>query len=717
MKNVKKDILFRIYLVYFATILFGVVIIGKIVKIQFVEGEEWRKISKNRNFRFDDIKAIRGNILSADGKQLVLSKPVYDITFDPLSEHLVEDTAFFNKNINPLADSLQKRFGIDKKKFLKDIKNIRKPGGKKNRSYVIVKNIDFIQKELIGSFPIFNKGQTKGGFIVKERYVPAYPFGTLAKRTLGIAEDNKKFGLNWCYDKELSGTVGKQYEQRMKGGDWLPVGSDSVKRIEPQNGYDVVTTIDFKLQDFAESELSKKIKEHNANWGCIILMEVETGHIKAIANLTHDTTKGTIKEDDNYAVSHLIEPGSTFKLATLMAAHEDGHIKINDTIDCGGGEFTIYDTKFTDTRKWGYGRVSVRDIFKVSSNIGVVKIIERYYNYKIAGESTKMRNLRRQKFINKLYDMRLDRTVNTEIENEPKPRIKNMNFSNISLLKMAYGYELMMTPLQMLTFYNAVANNGKMVKPMFVSEIRDGNRIVKKIQPTVLKEKIASQATIDFAKILCEAVVKEGTAKCIDSSNYYQIAGKTGTSKINHPIEGYKHSRYYISSFVGYFPADKPKYSSIVIIYEPKQSGYYGAVVSAPVFKAIADKVYSSELAVFDEKNIIATKDCKPSFQKGYQKDFEKIYSKLGINTTIENENSEWTVVEEKDSITKLKSTTFSDKIVPNVVGMSLKDATYLLENKGFKVLFNGIGVVKEQVPTSGGFYKKGDTITLTLSI
>jgi len=713
-KNVKKDILLRIYLVYFGTILFTLFIIGKIVKIQFFEGDVWRKISIERNFRFNDIKAIRGNILSADGKQLVLSKPVYDIYFDPLAENLVKDTAFYKKNIHLLADSLQKYFGVNKKLFLRDLNEIRKNESKKNRHYLIKKDIDYEQLELIKSFPIFNKGQSKGGFIEEPRYVPDYPFGTLAKRTLGIAE-NKKYGLNWCYDKELSGTVGKQYEQRMKGGDWLPVNSDSTKRIEPKNGYDVVTTIDFKMQDFAEHELSKKIVEHDAKWGSIVLMEVATGQIKAIANLSYDTATGKITEDENYAVANLIEPGSTFKLATLMAAHEDGFIKINDTIFCENGKMTLYGADFEDTHP--YGRISVRDIFKVSSNIGAAKIVERYYNCKNKGETDKERSIKRQKFINRLYDMRLNQTVNTEIENEPRPRIKNKHFSNISLLKMAYGYELLMTPLQILTFYNAVANNGKMVKPMFVSEIKEGNRTIKKIEPTVLKERIASKETIEFAKKILEAVVKEGTAKCINDTKYYEIAGKTGTSKINHGTEGYDQKKYYISSFVGYFPQDNPKYSSIVIIYEPKKSGYYGAVVSAPVFRAMSDKVYTSELAVFTEKDIPYTPDNTPPLKKGLQKDFEKIYSKLGFNAVTENPQSEWTNVEEKDHIVELKSSTFNGYLVPNVIGMSFKDAVYLLENKGLKVKFFGMGTVKEQKPSFGEVFKKGDTITLTLSI
>jgi len=713
-KNVKKDILLRIYLVYFATILFSLFVLGKIIKIQFFEGDEWRKISIERNFRYNDIKAIRGNILSSDGKQLVLSKPVYDIYFDPLAENLVKDTAYYKKNILLLADSLQKHFGINKKIFLKEINNIRKPEGKKNRHYSIKKNIGYEQLELIKTFPIFNKGQSKGGFIEEEKYVPDYPFGTLAKRTLGIA-DNKKYGINWFYDKELSGTVGMQYEQRMKGGDWLPVNSDSTKRIEPKNGYDVVTTINFKIQDFAESELSKKIVEHNAKWGSIVLMEVATGQIRAIANLSYDTATGKISENENYAVANLMEPGSTFKLATLMAAHEDGFIKINDTIDCEGGKMSLYGADFEDTHP--SRRISVRDIFKVSSNIGAAKIVEKYYNCKKPNETNSDRFKKRQKFINRLYDMRLNQSVNTEIENEPRPRIKNFHFSNISLLKMAYGYELQMTPLQILTFYNAVANDGKMMKPMFVSEIREGDRVIKKIEPTVLKERIASKETIEFAKNILDAVVKEGTAKAISDTKYYEIAGKTGTSKINHGTEGYDQKKYYISSFVGYFPKDKPKYSCIVIIYEPKKSGYYGAVVSAPVFRAIADKVYTSELAVFTEKDIPYTPDNNPPLKIGFQKDFQKIYTKLGINAVSENPQSEWTRVEEKDRIVELKNSSFANNIVPNVIGMSFKDAIYLLENKGFKIHFTGKGTVKEQKPNSGEAFKKGDIITLTLSL
>jgi len=446
-------------------------------------------------------------------------------------------------------------------------------------------------------------------------------------------------------------------------------------------------------------------------------MEVETGHIKAIANLTNDTANKVVVEDNNYAVSHLIEPGSTFKLATLMSAFEDGYITIDDTIDCEGGEIKLYNTPFKDSRKWGYGRISVKDIFKVSSNIGVVKIVETYYNCKKKGETDSERAAKRRKFINHLIEMRLDKTVNTEIENEPRPRISKPYLSHISLLKMAYGYELQLTPLQMLTFYNAVANNGRMVKPMFVSEIREGNTTIKKIEPTVLKDKIASENTIKFAREILKAVVEEGTASSINNTKYYKIAGKTGTSKINHPIEGYNHSRYYISSFAGYFPEDKPKYSCIVVIYEPKKSGFYGAVVAAPVFKAISDKVYASELAVFTEKDIQYTPDNIPVFTKGRQKDIEKIYSRLGFHSISENPQSEWTLVEEKDRILQLRNLSYDTlKTVPDVVGMSLKDAVYLLGNKGLKVIFTGYGKVVSQQPYAGSEYKKGDMMQLTLS-
>jgi len=714
-KDYRKSILSKIYLVYFFTIVFTLVIIGKIIHIQYFEGEIWRRISKKRNYRYSDIKAIRGNIFSADGKQLVLSKPVYTVYMDPNADYLKVHKDFFDKNIEPLADSLKKHFGIDKNKFLNDINFYRLPKNEKKRAYLIIKDIELDKMELMNTFPIFNLGQIKGGFVTEEKYVSDYPYGTLAKRTLGIAE-GKKFGLNWYYDKELSGTVGKQYEQKMKGGQWLPVNSDSIGRIEPQNGYDIITTIDFKLQDFAETELAKKIKEHKANWGCIVLMEVETGHIKAIANLTHDTATGDVFEDNNYAVSHLIEPGSTFKLATLMTAFEDGYINIDDTIDCEGGKIELYGKPFTDSRKWGYGKINVRDIFKVSSNIGVVKIVEKFYNCKNQGETSKERADKRKKFLDGLIDMRLNQKVNTEIENEPRPRIEKLNLSHISLLKMAYGYELQLTPLQILTFYNAVANNGRMMKPMFVSDIKEGDRVIRNIEPTVLKEKIASDKTIAFAHDILEAVVKDGTASSINNTKYYQIAGKTGTSKIYHPIEKYEHSTYYISSFAGYFPTDKPKYSCIVVIYEPKQSGFYGAVVSAPVFKSISDKVYTTELAVFTEQDIVYTPDNMPPLKKGLQKDIEKIYNKFGTHTITENPASEWCLIKENDRLIELASNEITDSVIPNVVDMSLRDAIYMLENMGFVVKFNGTGRIISQIPDAGQHYKKGDIVNLILA-
>jgi len=715
MNDAKKYIFFRIYLVYVLTLVFALLIIGKIFQIQVVQGKEWREISVEKNFGWVDIKAKRGNIISADGLTICQTRPNYDIFMDPLSDG-ISDTLFLN-NIKALGDSLQKHFGLNSREFVSKIKGIRQKTAPINRHYPIVKEISWEEYMLIRSFPIFNKGRLRGGLISYENYVTDYPYGTLAKRTIGNANEKKsmKFGINGCYDSELTGTVGKQYVQRVRGTGWYPVSAHNAKRIEPQNGYDIITTINVRMQDIVENELKNRIIKHKADSACVVLMDVKTGHIKAIANLKQ-LSDGRIVEEYNYAVSSLFDPGSTMKLPILMAAFEDGHIKINDTIDCENGKVKMYDKTYEDVRKGGYGKISVKDIFKESSNVGVVKIVEKYYNARKGQSNTELEKTR-QKLVNKLYDMGLNQKVNTEIEHEPFPVIRNSGFSHLSLLQMSIGYEISMTPLQMLTFYNAVANDGKMVKPMFVTEIRDGSKVVKKLKPTVLKKQIASKRTISFANEILQAVVKEGTGKSIRNTVGYEIAGKTGTAKLLHPKLGYNHNQYYISSFAGYFPVEQPKYSIIVIIFNPSEGGYYGGAVAAPVVKEIADKIIAMEIGIRSETDIECANNPFIPCIKGKQNDVERVWTELGYNAVIENPNAQWITMQKNEDISIFKHQEIEIGVMPDVIGMSIKDAVVVLENLGVKVKFNGIGNVIKQSVNPGEPIFKDKLIRLELSI
>jgi len=717
MKDKKKIILIRLYMVYFATLLFAFVIIGRIIYLQFVIGAELRTYSEQRNYSWNEIDARRGTIYSADGVILCQAIPFYDVFMDPLAQGLPKQVLL--DNINALGDSLQKHFGLNKNQFVKTIRGIREGSLPANMHYPVVKNITWQQNEKIKTFPIFNRGRNRGGFINYEIFKTYYPHGSLARRTIGEHDAEREifYGLNSRYNDELSGTPGQYYAQRIKGVQGYPMHSGSTKIIEPKEGYNIVSTINFLIQDITDYELRKKLIAHEAKSGCAIIMEVETGHIKAIANL-RNLGNGNFTEDNNYAVSHLADPGSTMKLAALMVAFEDGHIKIDDTVNCRNGHIRLYKKDYNDERIGGHGRISVKDIFKESSNVGMVTLIEKYYNY-AGNKPLREKEVQRRVFTDGLYRLGLNQRVNTEIENEPHPQIKKENFSDISLLQMAIGYEMLMTPLQILTFYNAVANNGKMVKPMFVKEIREGTRTIKKIKPTVLQERIAKPETIAFAKEIMEAVVKEGTGRSIRNTRNYAIAGKTGTAKINHPKYGFNHNDFYNSYFAGYFPADEPKYSAIVVINKPnkEKGGIFGGLLAAPVVKEVADVIYAMELGIKQEEDVEATPHNSFPVKNGYQKDLEVIFNTFNKHFVSQNPNTEWVYSDNKNRIIELKTKEIEEGRTPNVAGMSLRDALALLENIGFKVVFEGIGVVKKQSVKAGEEFNKGQIIKLTLSL
>ncbi|MCK4639399.1 MAG: penicillin-binding protein 2, partial [Bacteroidales bacterium] len=417
------------------------------------------------------------------------------------------------------------------------------------------------------------------------------PFKELAKRTIGY--ENKKenlfVGLEGAYSEYLEGKKGKQLRQRICNGDWKPIQDEN--EIEPQNGKDIITTIDINIQDVAENALLEHLKEHKAFQGCAILMEVETGYIKAIANLQYDSSDNKYKESYNYAFAENVEPGSTFKLASMIAVIEDRKVNLSDTIDTGDGWIVYYNRTMRDAYKIRDGKITCREAFEKSSNVGVSMIIWDAYKKNP------------EKFVEHLYDMSLNKPLGIEFQGEGHPFIKHPKDKKIwygtTLPWMSVGYEISLTPLQILTFYNAVANGGKMVKPMFVKEIRQTGKTIKTFKPVVINKSICSKRTIDTVQSLLEGVVERGTAKSLNNS-IYKIAGKTGTAQIANKNKGYNKG-FYNASFVGYFPADDPKYSCIVVVNKPSGGKYYGSSVAAPVFKEIADKVYATQLDIHQQ--------------------------------------------------------------------------------------------------------------------
>jgi len=560
------------------------------------------------------------------------------------------------------------------------------------------------------TFPLFRRGRYKGGFIHVQENKRILPHMGLASRRIGYLTKGRSgnvVGIEGAYDHELSGVVGVRLMQRLSGNVWMPVNTNN--EVEPRDGNEVVTTIDINLQDVAEHALLKQLSRHNAHHGTAILMEVQTGEVKAIVNLERDK-EGRYRELYNYGIGESTEPGSTFKLPALMVALEDKVVNLDDTIDTGNGKIRYYDKTIKDTKKGGYGKITVKQVFELSSNVGMSKIINE--NYKG----------RESQFINRLYAMRLNEKLNVEIKGEGIPYIQypgDKYWSGLSLPMISHGYEVRMTPLQILTFYNAVANNGKMVKPGFVREIRYHGERIRKFDTKVLNPSICSDETIRKAREILEGVVENGTAMNLRNDNF-KIAGKTGTAQIANEKYGYKQGSEvsYQASFVGYFPAENPKYSCIVVINSPTSSIYYGNLVAGPVFKEIADKVYATSLFRDEQQYLNIPEAYDPPYSKhGNLEDLKSVFERFNIATTNINVSSKWVATVKQDSTIMLKPLDISKGIMPNVKEMGLMDALYILENMALKVEVKGYGKVWKQSIAPGTKISPGSKVLLEMSM
>ena len=662
-----KHISYRIYLVAFAIFLMAIAIAVKLTNIQWVEGDYYRKLAKERTVRNFVIPANKGNVYSADGSLLATSIPNYEIRFDAVTPK----AEAFEKNVKPLSDSLAAVLGKPSSYFQNEL---RKARANKNRYYLIARNLSYTEYFKIKGFPLFNLGSNKGGIIIEQETVRKHPIGKIAERTIGYERTNSNGtsdgkGIEWAYRKYLNGKDGKILKQKIAKGQWKPLRD--INEVDPQDGYDVISTIDVFIQDIAHHALLKQLEDYKADHGCVVVMETSTGQVKAISNLGRGKD-GTYYETTNYAVAESHEPGSTFKLVDLMAILEDKVADTSTVFDSNGGEIRYSGKAVRDSHKGGYGKISLARGFEVSSNTVMVQAV--YNNYKNNPS----------KFVNHVDSYGLNRKLGLDLKGEGMPVIpqpKDKNWSNISLPWMAFGYGVSVTPMQTLTFYNAVANNGEMVKPQFVSEIKEWNKTIKKIDKVVLNPKVCSQETILKLKAVLLNVVKKGTASKLYSKDF-SMAGKTGTAAVNYAKDGGS-GKYYASSFVGYFPADHPKYSCIVVVHKPStvNNNYYGADVAGPVFKRIAQKIFTDAPSTNKIKNL----DRKiPKQENNYDSYFVK---------------------------SQMKS-----PLIPNVKGMSGMDALALLENLGLKVKVTGIGKVKKQSLQAGQNIVKNTTILLELS-
>lgn len=689
--NIKNEVLVRVYIVLSVVVFVAIAIFAKAIKISVIEGDRWRAKGKELYVKYVDVDAERGNIITEEGSLLATSLPFFEIRFDPNSTGMKQED--FDENVDSLAHCLATF--VDETytpggmaDFLKE-ERIRG-----SRNVLIKRKISYSELKRIRTFPLFNKGQFKGGLIVNRRSERHRPFGMLAHRTIGyVREGAKPVGLEGYFDKFLAGKKGKKLMVRA-GKTWLPI--NDLTEIEPTVGDDIVTTIDIDLQDITEQALLRGLQHHDAKHGTAIVLEVKTGAIKAIANIGR-TDKGWW-ETFNHAVGSAVEPGSTYKLASIMALLEDGHVKLTDSIDIEKGKHQFYEEEMIDASKESFkmDTISVQRAFEISSNVGIAKLVQLHYGNR--------KQKAAENFIKRLKDFNLHLPVGIEIEGEAPPYVKEAysaedDWSGTTLPWMSIGYEVTVTPLQLCNFYNSVANNGTMMKPYIVEEIQRYGETMQVVRPTVVKRKIASRETIKTVQNLLEAVVENGTAYKLKTSQY-KFAGKTGTAQTNYKRRSSRSQLKYRASFAGYFPAENPVYTCLVMITEPKRNGFYGGDVAGPVFREIADKTFAAQVELTPPINAQAKPDLHdktfPAISVGVKDELAYVLDYLDIPIHEETQK-DWAVLKGESDTLNLYGRTIIEDMVPNVVGMGLRDALYILENKGLKVVVSGAGRVVNQ--------------------
>lgn len=701
---VRDEIVWRSGIVYAIVAILAVAVLVRILILQFVERGKWKEMSEKVVFKTDEVPANRGDILTHDRRLLASSVPYYTIYMDTRSTGMSAVT--WANGINGLSAGLARIIGVRSAAGWKAaITEARKNG---DRYFLIKRRVDYMTLQKLNELPIFREGRYGGGMVAITENRRILPHNELARRTIGylnLGEEGTEVGIEGAFDKELAGKNGVAIKQRLTGGDWIEV--EGPNSVDSKDGNDIVTTLDIDLQDVAHAALLSQLRKHNADHGCVVLMEVATGDIRAIANLEIGSD-GNYHETYNYAVGESTEPGSTFKLPVLMAALEDGVIDTGDIVDTGKGAVKFYNKIIRDTREQGFGKLTVKEVFERSSNVGTSKIIYEHYKD------------RPKDFVNRLYSMRLNEKLDLQIKGEGTPLIRypgEKYWSGLSLPMMSHGYEVQMTPLQILTFYNAVANDGKMVKPRFVTAVMHNGSVIKSFGREVMVNSIASRSTIRKAKAMMEGVVENGTATNLKNANY-RIAGKTGTAQIAKGRSGYKREGVsYQASFVGYFPADYPLYSCIVVVNAPSNGVYYGNLVAGTVFREIADRVYSTNF--YRDYKIAAgdiVKPAAPEAGNGYRYDIDEVLRKLDVRyrRTV---NDDWVATRESGDTIKLATIKQQKGLVPDVRGMSLRDAIFLLENSGLNVRYNGKGRVLRQSPEHGARYHEGATVSLEMNM
>ncbi|OUV72749.1 MAG: hypothetical protein CBC83_06105 [Flavobacteriales bacterium TMED123] len=694
MRKRKANTNWRLIFLYFCMSLFALIILSQVFVIQ-----QLKDVFSQNQPEFIKVQAPRGNIFSDDGSLLAISMPLYDVHID--FKTIQTDT--FQKYISGLSSQLATFF--DNKTALEYELMFRNQKKKKSQYFLLKKNATYNEIKQLKSFPLFKKGQNQGGLICERKENREKPFKLLAKRTIGYErEDIKPIGIEGAYNQTLKGKDGKKLVQRISKKDFLPINSSA--NVLPKAGDDVISTINIDLQDVAEQALKNTLEKHKADFGCVAVMKVTTGAIKAIANLKR-TEEGFFKESYNYMIGQHVEPGSTFKLASVLAGLEDGAFKLSDSVDTENGRYKFYDRVMVDSRKGGYGKITIGEAFVESSNVGISKVINQAY----AKQS--------EKFVDRLFKLQLNTPLNIEIPAPDNPRIKtpkDSDWSGTTLPWMSIGYEVSLTPLHILTFYNAIANNGKMLKPYFVEGIKRNGKFIEQNKIEIINPSICAKSNIEQIVPLMIDVVEKGTATNIRSKQY-KIAGKTGTSQLKYWERKEGQEISYQASFAGFFPAEDPKYSCIVLVNNPKENGFYGGVVAAPVFKEIADKVFASDLDLHhpysNSKSLTV-----PYTKNGAKEDVQYVLNELQLPYYAENAN--WIIANTKGDKVVLNTRKIEQDLkngyMPNLKGMGIQDVLFLLENSGLKVHFSGKGAIKSQSLKKGERFQNGNKIILELA-
>ena len=702
--DVKRDILWRVYLCFLGIVLLSFVVLGRAVYIQRFQGDYWRSMSDSMHQRFVELDAERGTIYSEDGEMLSTSVPYFDIYMDFGADGLREKNGKrFKENIDSFAIAISKFFGDKTSSEYK--KELKKAYADENRYYLLHKGLTFEEYKQFRTFPLVRLGRNKSGVIAEVRSKRLNPFGLLAKRTIGLARDNaQNVGLERTYDEMLKGTTGKRLVRFIAGGAAIPVDG---YEIEPENGKDIITTIDIQMQDIVESALMKMMVQSEAQYGTCIVMEVKTGKIKAIANLSRDKNGG-YNESLNYALQ-ATEPGSTIKLATLLAVLDHGSSTINDYVNVGStGNAYVGVRNVTDAERAPKPVLTLRECFAHSSNVGMSIVAYKAF----ANEPDLYKNY--------LQKFHLDKKTGIDLLGEGAPRLPKLKRNKEGLHAMitaSFGYAIQVSPLQTLMLYNAIANDGKMVKPYLVNSIKSSGVTVKEFSPTVLDEQICKPKVIRDAKLCMEAVATEGTAKEVFKDFPFAVAGKTGTAHVADGTYGYKDGVYQ-ASFVGYFPANQPEYTCIVVVRtKPHAAMHYGGQLSAPVFKEIATKLYAQYIEGKKTLPLQFVPDSSLYQYAGYTPDVKRVFSALNVKHIDSSNKNSWSWIYSNNKYKPVvKAEMVSKNTMPDVKNMTLKDALYLLENMDIRVLTKGRGKVVAQDVLPGTAINKNQTVTLLLN-